>query len=164
MIKKESLLGLCLLFLSLSCGRNDKDLEKFDTYQEKRCDKNCAGEEGTYIAAKNRNDYLLTISNGLFYDKNNDLVDSSGVYVMSSIGDFYYQPLASAKDRSFFHSRFLAGRPVAGAGWLKFKQGKLVLIDNAGGHYKPNTKYLWQTLRELSLKGVDLSYTAIRTH
>jgi len=54
------------------------------------------------------------------------------------------------------HSSFLAGRPVAAAGTLFIKDGKIVSIDNASGHYRPDVKTLELVRQELAANGVDV--------
>ena len=154
-----------LLLLTIpACGSNDASLEKFDSYNLKKCDSNCVGEEAEHIDPRDRASFLLVIRDGKFYDSQDSLVDSSGIYVMSGSGEIYYEALLTGQDRSFFHSRFLGGRAVAGAGWMVFKQGVIQLIDNASGHYKPDATFLFQVVRELALQGADLSQMEVRVH
>jgi hypothetical protein len=51
------------------------------------------------------------------------------------------------------HSSVLAGAPVAGAGVIKVKEGKITTVTNYSGHYKPSTAALMQTVEELLKQG-----------
>jgi hypothetical protein len=54
------------------------------------------------------------------------------------------------------HSSVLAGAPVAGAGELAVKQGKITTVTNFSGHYKPSTAALMQTVEQLLKQGALL--------
>jgi hypothetical protein len=56
----------------------------------------------------------------------------------------------------FYHSSYMAGRDVLCAGRIFVKQGNLVGIDNASGHYKPSADHLRRAIRELERQGVNL--------
>jgi hypothetical protein len=58
------------------------------------------------------------------------------------------------------HSSILAGKPVAGAGEVKFDaQGNIVLINNSSGHYKPGAAQMIGTVEILIKAGALLDHT-----
>jgi hypothetical protein len=75
------------------------------------------------------------------------------MYVMDPEGNFYASPQIGSR---FHHSSFLAGGPVAGAGEITVKDGKLLRISNSSGHYLPDVLNMIQVLQELNARGVDL--------
>lgn len=55
------------------------------------------------------------------------------------------------------HSSLLAGGAVIGAGECKIENGKLVMISNKSGHYKPSKENMLDVLRVLKAQNVPLS-------
>lgn len=54
------------------------------------------------------------------------------------------------------HSSPLSGGDVAGAGHIKAKDGRIKVIDDASGHYKPQAELTWQVVKELEKNGAKL--------
>lgn len=83
-------------------------------------------------------------------------------YVLSLQGELFaglHAPGSAAQcmgKNPFYHSSYMAGRDVLCAGRIFVKQGNLVGIDNASGHYKPSADHLRRAIRELDRQGVDL--------
>lgn len=75
------------------------------------------------------------------------------MYAMTESGRFYVYPTKAMKHQ---HSTFLAGEPVAAAGMIIIRDGKVAYIDNVSGHYLPNPLHLAQAIHALQLKGVPV--------
>jgi hypothetical protein len=56
----------------------------------------------------------------------------------------------------FHHSSFLAGGDVAGAGTIKVIDGKMAMISDESGHYKPGITQVNNVISELEKKGIDI--------
>jgi hypothetical protein len=114
-----------------------------------------------YLDATQRQQYLVTINNGLLHDGTGQLMDTNHIsnktyiFVMDSNGNIYSAP----KNTVQHHSAFLSGRPVAAAGHMRVTQGVVDYIDNQSGHYRPPKDYMKQFKKELEKRGVDLSNT-----
>jgi len=81
------------------------------------------------------------------------------IFVMDPAGNIYASKLIVGV---FHHSSFLAGAPVAAAGELRFKNGKLIAIINKSGHYKPSPDQLNQFVDRLKLQNVDISSVEVK--
>lgn len=57
----------------------------------------------------------------------------------------------------FHHSSFLGGRPVLGAGQLIVNNGRLTMVSNSSGHYRPDPARHFNTLLFFRRSGIDLS-------
>ncbi|MBL4807503.1 MAG: hypothetical protein JKY31_09450 [Rhodobacteraceae bacterium] len=55
-----------------------------------------------------------------------------------------------------YHSSPLAGGDVAGAGGIRMRDGKIERLDDRSGHYKPNSKLMFQTIEMLERDGAAL--------
>jgi hypothetical protein len=92
---------------------------------------------------------------GLLNSKGDPLhLDGKYIFVMDDSGNFYILPLQ--KGGSFRHSSFFGGKPVASAGEMTFRDGKLVGINRMSGHYLPRKEELKNALRELERDGLEL--------
>lgn len=69
-----------------------------------------------------------------------------GIFVMSQNGEAY---VGSHKVGIFHHSSFLGGGNVAAAGEMKAGGGKLEVLSNKSGHYKPSHAHNMQMIAEL---------------
>jgi hypothetical protein len=67
----------------------------------------------------------------------------------------------SAEAFPFHHSSFLAGGDVAGAGEMKVHEGLLSMISNASGHYRPGSKQVMQTLKQLQGSGAQIDQARV---
>jgi len=70
-------------------------------------------------------------------------------YVLSPDDKLY-----SVNIKKTVHSEFLAGDAVKGAGLWVVKKGRVHLVDNRSGHYKPSWRGLLQTVEHLAQLGV----------
>lgn len=64
-------------------------------------------------------------------------------------------------EEGFHHSSFLSGGEVTCAGEIKCKDGKLELISNVSGHYRPPEDFLRQVFMELEDHGFDFGQTTV---
>lgn len=108
----------------------------------------------------------VTISGGLLIDAKRRPIDTAGyvthfsgpgkaIYVMSATGNLH---LNSHSVGHYHHSSLLAGIPVACAGEIEIKNGRIVWLSHKSGHYKPAREQLLQVLAMLQRRGVDLSF------
>lgn len=71
-------------------------------------------------------------------------------------------PSAKAAEATpFHHSSFLAGGDVAGAGEMKVHEGRLSMISNASGHYRPGSRQVTQTLNQLKASGAPIDQARV---
>ncbi len=113
-----------------------------------------------YLDEVQREDFRLHVDeDGFLRDANDRLFDTSdagtaqhpnggrAIFVMDENGRIY-----ASKEHipgEFHHSSFLSGQPVAAAGELGVKDGKVHLISNQSGHYKPGEEAMGQFMRHL---------------
>jgi hypothetical protein len=64
--------------------------------------------------------------------------------------------------RQVYHSTAVSGQPVAGAGDIEVKDGKITKISNDSGHYQPEAEYLWQTIEWLAAQGMPVHNIDVR--
>lgn len=95
------------------------------------------------------------------------LVDASGVelnagseddlamFVMDETGVIYLSE--SEAIGQLHHSSFLAGGNVAAAGEMLVREGRLILITNRSGHYRPPPRISDQVVVELRMRGAEVS-------
>ena len=86
------------------------------------------------------------------------------MYAMDSYGNLFARWISVGKDEmgghNFFnHSSLVSGREVTCAGRLCAVNGRLILVDNISGHYKPRRANVENCVRMLQADGVDLSET-----
>ncbi|WP_280236475.1 hypothetical protein [Nocardia cyriacigeorgica] len=123
-----------------------------------------------YHDEQTRQQFRLTIHNGLLYDANGVLFDTrrahsahSGggraIFVMDSQGNLYAS-LEHAPGH-FHHSSFLAGGPVAGAGELVVIDGVVQLVTDASGHYRPPQRYTHQVVMNLRSRGIPIDNSQV---
>jgi hypothetical protein len=77
------------------------------------------------------------------------------IFVMSPEGELYAS--SHDQDRGWFHSAFMGGKPVRAAGELWARNGKLYVMTDKSGHYKPGIQHLVDAARELNNQGLDIS-------
>jgi hypothetical protein len=73
-------------------------------------------------------------------------------YAMDTAGNFYLFNQTGRPELR--HSSFFGGGPVACAGNLEVRNGKIVHIDSNSGHYSPSGKMFQNVLAELKKDGV----------
>jgi hypothetical protein len=107
--------------------------------------------------------YRITVKNGLLYDANGFLLDTSegwvhdsergllkgtSIFVMDGAGKFYS---VKQDDPTFYHSTFLAGAPVASGGQWRVHQGVIEKMDDRSGHYFKGKEHVAQTYFDQAL-------------
>jgi hypothetical protein len=104
----------------------------------------------------------------LFADFNGGKVDDEMaediglIYVMDKLGQIYIQRFdILSPDWDLYHSSFLAGGPVAAAGMIVVRKGRVVRINDYSGHYRPQTKHFHQLLAQLRRMGVDIDFEQV---
>ncbi|MEO1271891.1 MAG: hypothetical protein AAFX99_27670 [Myxococcota bacterium] len=86
-------------------------------------------------------------------------IGPSLIFVMNAKGDIF---AAKERVKVIHHSSFQAGGAVAGAGTLRTDaKGRINLITNISGHYKPGPAYLWQVVLHMRQNGVELTQVTI---
>ena len=121
------------------------------------------GDGVTYLAAEDeRARYELLASDAVLVDRTGAKLAQagvqSGIYVLSSCGRLFANFDPDRVAHGFYHSSFLAGRPVVAAGSLTVRDGRLLSLSNESGHYIPAPSSLSTVLRRLTEMGVaDLS-------
>lgn len=93
-----------------------------------------------------------------------------GLYVVDPDNAFVFYVKAPYVERTqdkpsphqgrLHHSSLLAARPVAMAGMISFKDGRLVTINNTSGHYRPTDEALAKLLAKLAIPKDKYPYTA----
>jgi len=112
----------------------------------------------TYLDKSARTKYELKVKDGQCYVNGTMVGDTGGgglKFVMDGKGNIY------VGEASLSHSSFVEGADVALAGSIEFKDGRITLLDNYSGHYKPLGAKLESGLsdfvRELGYRGVDVT-------
>jgi hypothetical protein len=87
------------------------------------------------------------------------------IFVMDEKGKIYVYDgdYLSETMELIFHSSLLAGKPVASAGEIFVKDGKIVIINDRSGHYHPSPEIFGQVVEELGRRGVKLEKEQIKT-
>ena len=81
------------------------------------------------------------------------LNQDDAIYVMDMHGNLY---VGEKRLGEIHHSSFFAGEPVAGAGYMTVRKGRVVEIDNSSGHYRPSEKHLDQVVGHLRKQKVEV--------
>lgn len=117
---------------------------------------------------KERDVYEIFVQYDKIVDAKGDLVDTNGsisvledgfpmetnyaIFVMSEDGKIYL-----SKNREFgkfHHSAFLRGKPISAGGEIIIEKGVIKEINNASGHYKPNSQLVEENMiKELNYRG-----------
>jgi hypothetical protein len=114
------------------------------------------GRRVPYLSRAERLQHQLKVRDGKLFDARGQLFDTgegSALYVMDSEGRFFARTFSLADD--FHHSSFLAGEPVAGAGLMRVHQGRILMINDSTGHYRPSGEFLQQVIDQLQKLGAD---------
>lgn len=123
------------------------------------------GTHVTYLSDEELAGYRLAIAQGVISDAAGARFDTADAYthwsgpgraifVMDAYGRFY-----SSKRHivgRFHHSSLGQGKPVAGAGELEVRDGRLIALTDHSSHYCPARRYTEQVLSELRERGVDV--------
>lgn len=138
-------------------------------YQTKPMSNSKKGEDKTivdhgvlihYMSSAERENSRAVIVNGKLYTPKGTPTPygSDGEklnYVMDASGNFYL--FNQTGHPELRHSSFFDGGPVACAGNLDVKNGKIAHIDRNSGHYGPTAKMFQNVLAELKKDGVDVT-------
>ncbi len=120
-----------------------------------------------YLGEGQREQFRLTVVDGLIYDAAGELFDTSNadsessdsegraIFVMDSEGNIYAS--TSHPRGEFHHSSFLSGEPVAAAGELFVINGELQRLTDSSGHYGPSRAYTLQFAHYLRNQGVQIA-------
>lgn len=103
-----------------------------------------------YLSAEKQAAFKVKIVDGIVYDARGRVMDGHFGYVMDASGDIYV--FRSGRLR---HSSIVAGGPVAGAGEITIREGRVEDVDSDSGHYSTRAVY-HQVLKELSEHGVTV--------
>lgn len=132
-----------------------------DEYQgEHLPGKESFGHPVRYLDEDQRQEFKLHVDDeGLVRDVDGDLFDTThsksvqcpeggrAIFVMDQHGEIF-----ASNDSGvgrFHHSSFLGGQPVAAAGELGVKEGKVQLISNKSGHYQPTKTATYEFIKHL---------------
>ncbi|UGT65086.1 hypothetical protein LTT61_22500 [Nocardia asteroides] len=123
-----------------------------------------------YLDAEERSRLRLTVRNGLLVDVDGNPFDTRAgsthwggqgraIFVMDLDGNLY---ASNTHGRGLFHhSSFLAGGAVAAAGELRVVDGRLHLLTDSSGHYRPERGHTLQAISRLRALGIDMGAVAI---
>ncbi|MEV3901198.1 hypothetical protein AB0K11_02650 [Mycobacterium sp. NPDC050551] len=127
----------------------------------------------TYLDEAAREARRITIRDGIVYDSSGKPFDTANgvsafgpnhdgraIFVMDQHGNLYASTFQ--KYRVFHHSSFLAGAPVAGAGELVVKNGRIELLSDCSGHYRPGQARTQQVLDQLASQGIHLDASSVQ--
>lgn len=131
------------------------------------------GEKVVYLNEAARERHRLTVHDGRLYDGTGrpftstpegsaHSADARSIFVMDRHGNLY--AANEHKRAEFHHSTFLAGDSVSGAGEIKVVDGRLELVSNQSGHYKPSEQMTANVFEQLSRDGVDVSDVVFEKH
>lgn len=150
-----------------------RQLRSFSEVRTQAFEHDGFGEEFvTYL--DDPSEYALDLHEGLFY-QNGALLDSTlshGSHIETGNVIFVASPegyLLTSDPKEFLaarfhHSTFLQGQPIICAGTMKFREGQLIEITPASGHYKPNHQNMLHLLDLLKTGyGLDLKNITIKS-
>lgn len=113
-----------------------------------------------FLNKQDRIKCLLLVRDGLLWEGFEAPFDTGimlRAYVIDQYGCLYSSNQIFDKKYSFNHSTFNAGKDVLCAGTLKVAQGRLTMLSNSSGHYKPTRANLHNAVRMLDGLGADIS-------
>jgi hypothetical protein len=113
-----------------------------------------------YMSSAERESSRVVILNGTLYTSKGKPTpygtDAEKLnYVMDAAGNFYI--FNQTGHPELRHSSFFDGRPVACAGDVQVKNGRIAKIDRNSGHYSPSAEMFHNVLIELKKDGVDVT-------
>jgi hypothetical protein len=152
-----------------------KDLPRTWEGEDAPPDKNTVwpGQQVRYLDAHEREAYRIFVRDGLLYRTDGTLFDTSNagslwssggraIFVMDPHGNLY---AANQHARGeFHHSSFLAGGPISGAGELRVIDGRLELVSDQSGHYRPPRQLTRQVVDLLRQSGVSIADNQVEFH
>lgn len=115
-----------------------------------------------YYTIEKRLRSMLFYKNGLFVDYKQIPVHTFRDFMLGDynieqerfVMDEYGNIFLNLSGQNVKHSFFLAGKPVAAAGWMQIIHGKLTNMFVDSGHYRPNFIQNLQIVIELLKRGV----------
>lgn len=111
---------------------------KLEKKQERSVQGN--GESLYNYMSKNQQDSarLIPSETGIYHEPQGNLVTGQFLYVvLSDLSIIHVPEHARINDRRYLHSSLANGKKVRAAGKIQLEEGKLILISNESGHYKP---------------------------
>jgi hypothetical protein len=120
-----------------------------------------------YLSDKERDRfkvYLENTSNGIVVKDANHALKVPGQYafVMGPDKQMY---AGEHKTDQFHHSSFLRGKPVICAGKISIGiDGRVINITNKSGHYKPDSRHMYDMLKLLQADGLDCTGIHLKIH
>lgn len=97
--------------------------------------------------AEQENARLQVDSTGLYRNKDGQPVTGTFLFVVLENGDIIHAPETTPEGRRYRHSALANGKKVRAAGKLCLENGKLMVISNESGHYKPAGEKLYEILQ-----------------
>lgn len=85
--------------------------------------------------------YCMTLDHNIFATKHHLVSPRNGM---------------ADRKRRFYHSSYVHGNDVVSAGAIMVDQGKLLMVDNLSGHYRPTPEKFMLVLRSLQAQGVKM--------
>lgn len=139
-------------YKTLGMVKNGGLMKDYNDYRD-------GGGGAVYLLEAQRGPYLVTLDASNRLERNGTLLDTTGtstghfIFVMDGDGRIFAEDKVTIQH----HSAFLAGGPVAAAGFIKVVNGQVTEITNSSGHYMPPYDYTEQALTELKRQGHDVS-------
>ena len=121
-----------------------------------------------YFDDEDRYHHVLRFRGGVISQRGEDEVvvaPPSGKYLYAADpdGNIYAADESKTPKLNLRHSSFMAGRDVMCAGFIRVRDGRIIVIDNESGHYCPSTQRLVTFVRTLRIK-YHLNLRNIRVH
>ena len=85
--------------------------------------------------------YCMTLDHNIFATKHHLVSPRNGM---------------ADRKRRFYHSSYVHGNDVVSAGAIMVDQGRLLMVDNLSGHYRPTPEKFMLVLRSLQAQGVKM--------
>ncbi len=129
-----------------------------------------------YFAPEQREETRVTVQDGLLHHRGKPLTTEGKpligevgkgieqrsdvmIWAMSPDGDLH---VVAGQPFRIHHSSIFAGGDVLCAGEIVAKEGRLTLLTNQSGHYKPKPHTLIAALKKLEEQGLDVSGSKVR--
>jgi len=110
---------------------------------------------------KEREQYRARFDDGvLVFPKLPSIEDVEMMFVLDEWGRLYIGMKNDGErpdEKGFNHASFLGGRPVASAGKLIFREGRVIGITDHSGHYRCGRNELALALEALQKMGVTIN-------
>ncbi len=110
-----------------------------------------------------RSRFRMSFPGGVMSDAAGAVADGEYLFVVDEGQRFYAAPGKSG-DISRHHSSFLGGRGVRSAGSLEVERGRIKLLSDQSGHYKPTKHEVLLALQTLQRLGANLASFAVSLH